>query len=151
MFWVIARGPRRKSAYSLPDGSGSFVTCAGCDATPRTVRGPSSNCSGDPTMAAGTHIRNPIEWGWDQVKLAVSALSSTRRAVGGSVEAEVAARPAVRRIWIADLRGALTEGMADFGAYRTDVLFIALIYPVVGLVLVQFAFGQDLLPLLFPL
>ena len=43
------------------------------------------------------------------------------------------------------------RGFADFAAYRTDVIFLCVIYPVVGLVLARLASGYGLLPLLFPL
>ena len=43
--------------------------------------------------------------------------------------------PAVRRIKAADLRDVLVRGLGDFGAYRTDVIFLGLIYPLVGIVL----------------
>src|SRR5262249_14980842 len=59
--------------------------------------------------------------------------------------------PAVRRIAPADLKEVLAKGLADFGAYRTDVVFLCVIYPVVGLVLGRLAFGYGMLPLLFPL
>jgi len=45
----------------------------------------------------------------------------------------------------------LARGFDDFGAYRTDVIFLCVIYPVVGLVLQRLAFDYDMLPLLFPL
>jgi len=45
----------------------------------------------------------------------------------------------------------LTKGLEDFGAYRSDVIFICLIYPLVGLALAWLIFGYQLLPLLFPL
>jgi uncharacterized membrane protein len=45
----------------------------------------------------------------------------------------------------------LMKGLGDFGAYRTDVIFLCLIYPVVGLMLAWLTFGQEMLPLLFPL
>ncbi len=96
------------------------------------------------------HIRNPIEWGWQQLKGAGHAVGSATHAVQGAEEARTA-RLAVRRITIADLREVLARGLADFGAYRTDVIFICLIYPIVGLVLAQLAFGYDLLPMIFPL
>ena len=57
----------------------------------------------------------------------------------------------VRRIGLADLRAALASGLADFTANRTDVVFLCVIYPVVGLVLGRVASGYGLLPLLFPL
>ena len=59
--------------------------------------------------------------------------------------------PAVRRIAATDLRDVLARGLADFGAYRSDVVFICIIYPLVGLLLARLAFNYDILPLLFPL
>jgi uncharacterized membrane protein len=52
---------------------------------------------------------------------------------------------------VADLGLALARGYDDFAAYRTDVIFLCVIYPLVGLVLARLAFGYDLLPLIFPL
>ncbi len=92
-------------------------------------------------------IRNPIEWTTDQLKLAASALGSVAQA-GGPIEA---ARPEIRHIDVGDLREVLRRGIEDFAACRTDVVFLCLIYPVVGLVLARLAFGYGLLPLLFPL
>jgi uncharacterized membrane protein len=57
----------------------------------------------------------------------------------------------VGRIGMADLRDVLAEGWNDFGACRSDVLFICAIYPIVGLMLAWAAAGDDLLPLLFPI
>src|SRR6202012_4268106 len=51
----------------------------------------------------------------------------------------------------ADLRDALVKGMHDFGAYRTDVIFLCLLYPIAGVVLSRLMIGYDMLPLLFPL
>ncbi|MGH6644321.1 MAG: DUF2189 domain-containing protein [Bradyrhizobium sp.] len=59
--------------------------------------------------------------------------------------------PVVRRITMADLRDVLVKGFSDFGAYRTDVIFICLIYPLAGLVIASATMGNGLLPLLFPL
>ncbi len=102
-------------------------------------------------MATANHIRNPIEWGWDALKRAGGAVGSTAHAVGGADQAREAAPPEVRRITAADLREVLAKGIDDFGAYRTDVIFIWFIYPIVGVILAQLAFGNDLLPLIFPL
>ncbi len=96
-------------------------------------------------------IRNPIEWGRDQLKHAAFALGTTARAIGGTREGQDIAPPAVRRIEVTDLKDVLAKGFSDFGAYRTDVIFLCLIYPVVGLVLARAAFGENMLPLLFPL
>jgi uncharacterized membrane protein len=102
-------------------------------------------------MASQDHIRNPIEWGWDLVKLTALAVGSWSHSLRGSEEARHAPLPAVRRIEAADLRKVLVKGFGDFGAYRTDVIFLCLIYPIVGIVLARMAFGQEMLPLLFPL
>jgi uncharacterized membrane protein len=96
-------------------------------------------------------IRNPIEWSVDQLRLAASAVDSAGRAISGSGQAQPAAPPAIRRIGLADLAQALRAGLDDFAAYRTDVVFVCLIYPILGLVLGRLAFGYDLVPLLFPL
>ncbi len=96
------------------------------------------------------HIRNPAEWGVEQVKLAGRALESLgQAAIFGRRNRRV--RPAVRRIGPADLAAALARGLDDFSAFRTDVVFLCAIYPVAGLVLARLAFGYALLPLLFPL
>jgi uncharacterized membrane protein len=65
--------------------------------------------------------------------------------------ASPASRPQVRRLALADLSHALADGMADFGAFRTDVLFLCVIYPLVGLALARLASGYGMLPLIFPL
>src|SRR5256885_9480063 len=59
--------------------------------------------------------------------------------------------PMVRRLTIEDLGAAIRAGIGDVAAFRTDVILIALIYPLVGLLLATWTFGNDLLPLLFPL
>lgn len=61
------------------------------------------------------------------------------------------AHPTVRTVTLADLKDALVRGIDDFNAMPTHVVFLSLIYPIVGLVLARFAFGYDVLPLLFPL
>jgi uncharacterized membrane protein len=58
---------------------------------------------------------------------------------------------AVRRIGQADLNWALSEGWKDFREKRGDILFLALIYPVVGFAAGAAALDQRFLPLLFPL
>jgi uncharacterized membrane protein len=97
------------------------------------------------------HIRNPIEWGWDHVKRAKLAVGSAAHSIRGTEQARHSAPPVVRRIAAAELRDVLARGFADFAAYRTDVIFFSIIYPVVGLVLARLAAGYDMLPLIFPL
>jgi len=96
------------------------------------------------------HIRNPVEWGVDQLRLAGHAVESVGRA-GRRVRELHMPAPAVRRIGVAEIRDALVQGVEDFAAFRTDVVFLCVVYPLVGLVLARLAFGYDMLPLLFPL
>jgi len=102
-------------------------------------------------MASQDHIRNPIEWGWDQITLATLTLGSLGRSLRGSEESRNAPLPSVCRIKVTDLRDALVRGLDDLGAYRTDVIFLCLIYPLVGISLALLTFGYETLPLLFPL
>jgi hypothetical protein len=96
-------------------------------------------------------IRNPIEWSLDQLNAANLAV----RRAGGSLRRPEETRsspiPEVRPIEVTDLRDVLARGLSDFAAYRTDVIFLCIIYPLVGLILARVAFGYDMLPLLFPL
>ena len=67
-------------------------------------------------MASQDHIRNPIEWGWDQISLAALTVGSLGRSLRGSEESQRAPLPAVARIKTADLREALMRGLEDFEA-----------------------------------
>ena len=91
------------------------------------------------------HIRNPVEWGVDQIRHAGSAIE----AIGP--HARAAAPPAIRGITVADIDTALRHGIGDFAALRSDVIFVCMFYPLAGLVLARLVFGYGLLPLLFPL
>src|SRR5262245_24349383 len=59
--------------------------------------------------------------------------------------------PKVRSIGLGDLRDALAKGLDDFRAMPTHVVFLGLIYVVIGLLLCRAVFGYDLIPLLYPL
>ena len=96
-------------------------------------------------------IRNPIEWGAEKVKDATLHVESSGRAVRGARAQGTIASPVVRRIEIADLKDVMAKGFADLAAFRTDVVFLSIIYPVIGLVLMRFAFHYDMLARLFPL
>ena len=102
-------------------------------------------------MADAHHIRNPVEWAWDHVNDAATSVASVGSVLLGSTRARNAPLPAVRRIGLADLRDALAKGIDDFEAYRSDVVFLFLIYPVIGLSLAWLTVGNNVLPLLFPL
>jgi uncharacterized membrane protein len=102
-------------------------------------------------MAMQQHIRNPIEWSWDSLKQTGRAMGSAGQTIEGAWEGHDRSVPRVRRISAADLRDVLRQGFEDFGAYRTDVIFLCLLYPLVGLVLSRLIWGYGMVPLLFPL
>ncbi len=60
-------------------------------------------------------------------------------------------QPIVHKIGAADLRDALAKGLGDFNAKPSHLVFLYLIYPVIGLVLVRLSAGYAMLPLVFPL
>jgi uncharacterized membrane protein len=95
-------------------------------------------------------IRNPVQWGVEQLQYAAPQ-GTFGRALQGTVRDPHALLGAVRRIRAADLRRALAAGIEDFAANRSDVVFLCIAYPVIGLVLGRMVAGTDLLPLLFPL
>jgi uncharacterized membrane protein len=96
-------------------------------------------------------IRNPVEWGVDQFKHAALAFEAAGRVGRRTLDTLHSPPPAIRRITLADLREVLAKGIDDFTAFRTDVIFVCVFYPLAGLVLARLAFGYNLLPLVFPL
>ena len=96
-------------------------------------------------------IRNPVEWTGDQVLHAAHGVAATGRALHHAVETLHSPAPAVRKITAADLGEALGRGFSDEGAYRTDVFFLVLAYPVLCVGAAYVAFGLNLIPLIFPL
>jgi uncharacterized membrane protein len=96
-------------------------------------------------------IQSPPGWGWDQIRLAANQIGSARPEEYWREGARDDLAPMVRHIGVADLRDALALGLADFQANRTDVIFLCVIYPIIGIVLGRVASGYGLLPLLFPL
>jgi uncharacterized membrane protein len=96
-------------------------------------------------------IQSPPGWGWDQVKLAANQIGSAAPEDYWREGVQDNTAPMVRRVGVNDLRDALACGLADFQANRTDVIFLCVIYPIIGIVLGRVASGYGLLPLLFPL
>jgi len=58
---------------------------------------------------------------------------------------------AVRRIGPDDLKDALRKGFQDFWAMPSHLAFLCLLYPLIGIFFAGLAFGNNMLPLLFPL
>jgi uncharacterized membrane protein len=67
---------------------------------------------------------------------------------GGTTHPEF---PSVRKIGLSDLRQALLAGLDDFNAMPSHIVFICMIYPILGIILTRLALGIDILPVVFPL
>lgn len=92
-------------------------------------------------------IGNPLTW------LAQGA-SGTGRAMGTAAEAlgsELTEIPETNILTPGDIRAALRAGFADFSRFRSDVMFLVLIYPLIGLALSVMAFNEALMPMIFPM
>ena len=64
---------------------------------------------------------------------------------------ESPARPVIRRITPSDLFHALARGVDDFVAMPSHAIFLCVIYPLLGIVMVTMALGSSMLPLAFPI
>lgn len=91
-------------------------------------------------------IGNPASWSGH---VASDAWDWAARAITG-LRGEAGIEIRVRRIDSADIGRALRRGLADFGALRTDVLFLVAVYPLIGVLMTLAAFHLSLLPLVFP-
>ena len=96
-------------------------------------------------------IRPPPAWGWEVIMQALRPYEPMRPAEYWADARRVRVVPEVRHIGFNDLKAALVEGFKDLDAFRTDVIFLCVIYPVIGLVLARLASGHHLSPLVFPL
>jgi len=65
--------------------------------------------------------------------------------------ADTIVQPEIRKIDTSDLIQSLREGLDDFLSKPSHVVFICLIYPIVGVVLAAWTSGNNVLHLLFPL
>ena len=96
-------------------------------------------------------IQTPVGWVWDRMAQAGNTVGAARPDEYWPHAGVAPAVPLVRRIGAADLRYALRRGLEDFAANRTEVIFLCLIYPLIGLILGQLASGNGFAPMLFPL
>lgn len=74
---------------------------------------------------------------------------SNSHVIAGS--GDVTALPVIRKIGLQDIEEALAKGLADFWAMPSHAVFLSILYPIVGLVLVVMTSGRNLLPLLYPI
>jgi uncharacterized membrane protein len=75
-------------------------------------------------------------------------MSSFHVMAGRNVEL---AHPSIRRIGMNDLADALKMGWRDFMEMPSHLMFLAIIYPIVGVFLAAWTSGAGALPMLFPL
>src|SRR4051794_36540448 len=94
-------------------------------------------------------IRTPPAWASEQVGALHAPAADTPEAYWGGRAAE--APVTIRRIGLSDIGEAIARGFDDLGAYRADVVFLCVVYPLVGLLLARAALNADFLPLIFPL
>jgi uncharacterized membrane protein len=92
-------------------------------------------------------IRTPPGWGADVVAHAYQSMTT----IAPDHAAPRSGPIEVRKIHIDDLRWALARGWDDFATARSDLVFLCVVYPLVGLILARAASGYGMLPLGFPL
>jgi len=96
-------------------------------------------------------IRNPIEYVVDEVTDLAHGVGQAGRAMQRT-STHLFSRPlTIQRISVGDLKDVLVKGYRDFAAYRTDVIFLIVIYPTVSVLIAAAAFNYELIPLLFPI
>src|SRR5580692_7350918 len=77
-----------------------------------------------------------------------SAMASSHMLVGASAGPE---NLVIRRITPSDLFDALARGIDDFTAMPSHAVFLCVIYPLLGIVLIAMTLGNSALPLAFPI
>lgn len=92
-------------------------------------------------------IGNPLSWTAKIFGLSAQEAGEVTREFAGKDTGPID----IRKLDISDLRIALRNGTDDFLAFRTDVIFLIAVYPVIGFLLVRFFSNSELLPLVFPL
>lgn len=92
-------------------------------------------------------IGNPLSWSVE----AIGAVGRSFSRAADGMRGEVAVEPRVNEITPADLRAALRAGLDDFLALRSDVIFLCLFYPLIGVALVLAAMNANLSPYIFPM
>lgn len=82
--------------------------------------------------------------------MALTLRHATRHGHADARHGGRAAVPDIRPMRPAEIAEVLRRGAADFAAFRTDVVFLCLIYPVIGLVLARAILYGERIEMLFP-
>jgi uncharacterized membrane protein len=93
-------------------------------------------------------IGNPLSWSVDRARSTSAHLGAVAARVNGNDA--TGSLPDIRTITTHDLREALRLGVEDFAESRSDVIFLCLLYPLIGAALVWLALDLEFLPLIFP-
>src|SRR5687768_6838955 len=96
-------------------------------------------------------IRNPVEWVVDELREVAGGVGQASRSVQHT-STHLFSRPlTVSRITVADLKEVLAKGFDDFMAYRTDIIFLIAVYPIISVIVIAASFRYELIPLVFPI
>jgi uncharacterized membrane protein len=96
-------------------------------------------------------IRNPVEWMVDELREVADGVGQAGRSVQRTSTHLFSQAPAVSRISVGDLKEVLAKGFDDFMAYRTDIIFLIVVYPIISLLIIAASFRYELIPLVFPI
>jgi uncharacterized membrane protein len=96
-------------------------------------------------------IRDPLSWSAWALRDAGRAIGAVADHIGGLTAATTAPPPVIRHIRLEDLASALRAGVDDFTHFRSDAVFLILIYPLIGVGMVMLSLDRALLPLIFPI
>lgn len=92
-------------------------------------------------------IGNPLSWG----AKALGGAGRTAGEVATHLGSNAEITPKIQPLSMDDIRAALSLGWKDVLTFRSDVLALVVIYPMIGFALAFLAFEQALLPMLFPM
>ncbi len=93
-------------------------------------------------------IGNPMSWGMRLLSHLGSGSVEIAAELGGD---RAEPTPIVQKMTRDDVIQSIKLGYQDFLAMRSDVLFITLLYPVIGICLFWLTLSASMLPMLFPL
>ena len=88
-------------------------------------------------------IGNPLSWSVDHARAAGKHLGAAATHIGHGDAGEVE-MPRIRHLAVRDLKEVLQKGVEDFAACRTDVIFVCLLYPIIGVLLAWVALHNNL-------
>lgn len=96
-------------------------------------------------------VFNPIVWLTNHIWSASNHLVTVTKRVRQDGDVGVSESARIQKLEMRDLLEALDAGIKDFTACRSDVLFLCVLYPLIGLFVAWMAFDSNLLPIIFPM